>query len=696
MSTDETQLTPTANFKLTLEAYQGADARVIVPAGVVTIGERAFADRRDIEDVQLPDTVKHIGAHAFGHCSHLECIVIPDSVTRIDDFAFSTCTQAKSIVLGKGISELGNSVFIRCLGAQEVVLPDTLEVITIGMFGNCEALEEIKLPAGLLAIEGSAFQFCTGLKRADLPNDLVCIGEGAFSGCSSLQSVAIPGSVAELGKKAFHACTRLTDARINAATDIPEACFEDCSKLQTLELGEGVSGIGPRAFESCRKLSEVVIPASCTHIDARAFARCFELAHVVLKNPDTVIDATAFAEIGHAMNVTYSPDGTRPQRIMMMSGFLGAGKTTSMVALAQRLLDTGTSVALITNDLGENLVDTAYVKSFDIPVLEIPNTCCCQDVDTLNATIKAHIEKHAPEIVVFEPVGCCVDMVQLVYNNLVAAYPDTYDLAPISAIVDPARYQAIYMGVGENTFPEYIAYMFKKQLEEADLIIINKTDLLEPAWTEAICAHARTTFPGKTVLAISALEHTGIDAWMKLALTGKTALDRTDVDMDLVMDGCEKLGWYNKTCQVEGASEVDYGKFNEQFVNLVRTRFVEKNAEIAHLKIASSQGSTVCKTALTSCLNSPATSGALLCEGEAVLNVNIRALMDADNLNALMEDALTETLSAFGLTMQAELSQTFLSSDCAPAPVETYVPGTKGTRCCVPGYNDDSQGCCCC
>ena len=59
-----------------------------------------------------------------------------------------------------------------------------------------------------------------------------------------------------------------------------------------------------------------------------------------------------------------------PCRIMLMSGYLGSGKTTSMTSLAKYLTDQGRKVCLITNDLGSNLVDTAYVAESGIPVLE--------------------------------------------------------------------------------------------------------------------------------------------------------------------------------------------------------------------------------------------------------------------------------------------------------------------------------------
>lgn len=59
---------------------------------------------------------------------------------------------------------------------------------------------------------------------------------------------------------------------------------------------------------------------------------------------------------------TCGQNGTAKQKIMLFSGFLGSGKTTTMVETANYLKGKGMKVALITNDLGENLVDTNYAR----------------------------------------------------------------------------------------------------------------------------------------------------------------------------------------------------------------------------------------------------------------------------------------------------------------------------------------------
>ena len=63
--------------------------------------------------------------------------------------------------------------------------------------------------------------------------------------------------------------------------------------------------------------------------------------------------------------------------LFMVGGFLGAGKTTSILKMALNLKKQGKKAAIITNDQGEALVDTNLIKSSGFPVLEVTGSCFC-------------------------------------------------------------------------------------------------------------------------------------------------------------------------------------------------------------------------------------------------------------------------------------------------------------------------------
>ena len=73
------------------------------------------------------------------------------------------------------------------------------------------------------------------------------------------------------------------------------------------------------------------------------------------------------------------PDSPAPRkaRYIMIGGFLGAGKTTAVAKLAQRLTESGLKVGLITNDQGRELVDTQMLRAKGFATEEIPGGCFC-------------------------------------------------------------------------------------------------------------------------------------------------------------------------------------------------------------------------------------------------------------------------------------------------------------------------------
>src|SRR5688500_18527858 len=95
---------------------------------------------------------------------------------------------------------------------------------------------------------------------------------------------------------------------------------------------------------------------------------------------------------------------------VMVGGFLGAGKTTALYRAGEYLTGRGLRVGLIMNDQSDALVDTAIVRSRQLPVEEIAGGCfCCRFNSLIDAA--ARLDRDArPDVILAEPVGSCTDL----------------------------------------------------------------------------------------------------------------------------------------------------------------------------------------------------------------------------------------------------------------------------------------------
>jgi G3E family GTPase len=161
---------------------------------------------------------------------------------------------------------------------------------------------------------------------------------------------------------------------------------------------------------------------------------------------------------------------------LMVGGFLGAGKTTALLRAGEHLARGGKRVGLIMNDQSDALVDTALVRSRAFPVEEIAGGCfCCRFNSLVDAA--ARLERSArPDVFLAEPVGSCTDLSATVAIPLRSMYGDRYAVSPLSVLLDPDRALRVLGVEPGSAFSPKVQYVYRKQLEEADVLVINKID----------------------------------------------------------------------------------------------------------------------------------------------------------------------------------------------------------------------------
>src|SRR5947209_11154997 len=98
-------------------------------------------------------------------------------------------------------------------------------------------------------------------------------------------------------------------------------------------------------------------------------------------------------------------------RFVMVGGFLGAGKTTTLARLARFYADRGQKVGLVTNDQAQDLVDTNSLRAQGFAVEEVPGACFCCRFDDLVAKVGTLQDGERPDVILAEPVGSCTDLV---------------------------------------------------------------------------------------------------------------------------------------------------------------------------------------------------------------------------------------------------------------------------------------------
>lgn len=277
---------------------------------------------------------------------------------------------------------------------------------------------------------------------------------------------------------------------------------------------------------------------------------------------------------------------TSPARYIMIGGFLGAGKTTAVAAVARYLSGKGKQVGLITNDQGRELVDTQMLRSRGFATEEIAGGCFCCKFNSLMDAAARLTREARPDVVIAEPVGSCTDLVATVTYPLRRIYGDQFTIAPVSVLVDPFRARRI-LGLEEGrTFSEKVLYIYRKQLEEADLIVISKCDALEPTAEAELRVALGRQFPQARILTISARHGTGMEAWLSI-LESERQLARPpiEVDYDIYAGGESLLGWLNATIEVTVQDEADAAPLLENLALELQRRLQAEQAEVAHLKM---------------------------------------------------------------------------------------------------------------
>jgi len=322
----------------------------------------------------------------------------------------------------------------------------------------------------------------------------------------------------------------------------------------------------------------------------------------------------------------------------MVGGFLGAGKTTAILKLAEHLAGRGKRIGLITNDQSVDLVDTARAKAAGHAVAEITGGCFCCKFDSLVDASRELTRQTAPEVLIAEPVGSCTDLKATVSYPLRQLYGSEYDVAPLSVLVDPIRCARVLRLDRGRIFSDKVVYVYRKQLEEAEILVINKIDLFEPALRAQIADALRAQFPQASVIEMSCRTGEGMGPWFDRVTTGQPGHSNAmQVDYDQYAEGEALLGWLNARAALSADADFDGNALLLKLASTLRQRLAAGGIEVAHLKmtLAPSTGPDLGAVSLTQTDGEAQPTHTLKAPlSEGTLVINLRAEADPELLKS--------------------------------------------------------------
>lgn len=342
------------------------------------------------------------------------------------------------------------------------------------------------------------------------------------------------------------------------------------------------------------------------------------------------------------MNMTTAP------RFVMIGGFLGAGKTTTIARLAAHFRSQGKNVAIVTNDQATDLVDTLLLRSQGFNVGEVAGSCFCCNFDALTGTVESLSAQERPDIVLAEPVGSCTDLVATVIRPLEQIYDQPFDIAPYGVIIKPSHGSKILGGQGQRGFSPKAEYIFRKQIEEADFVIVNRIDELTKEAVDELTQLLSQQFSNIPVIRLSAKSGLGFDALCEfLSQQGVFGQRVMDVDYDIYAEGEAELGWLNCQAKLTAEAPIDLDNFLMELLGRMHQALIALDAEVAHLKAIGMAEGVYAVSNLVSNSDRPVLSLPSSWQGQEIeLVVNARVAVSPEQLESMVRAALAEQAAA--------------------------------------------------
>jgi hypothetical protein len=232
------------------------------------------------------------------------------------------------------------------------------------------------------------------------------------------------------------------------------------------------------------------------------------------------------------------------------------------------------------------------LKETGSQVEEVAGGCFCCRFPDMIAALERLAGQGKADVLIGEPVGSCTDLSATVMQPLKELHGHQFDVAPFSVLVDGNQVRVLdrlrrtFAQSESARFPDNVLYIYEKQLEEADLIVLNKADLLSAAELADLKSSLAGRFPETPLLSMSAASGEGVGAWLDYVGGGRPAGGKiAKVDYDTYAAGEAALGWLNASARLQARGEIDWKALVRKLLEAIRDELRWRSAEIAHLKL---------------------------------------------------------------------------------------------------------------
>jgi Ni2+-binding GTPase involved in maturation of urease and hydrogenase len=352
---------------------------------------------------------------------------------------------------------------------------------------------------------------------------------------------------------------------------------------------------------------------------------------------------------------------TEDNRLHLVAGFLGSGKTTAIIQASKLLLAQGKRVGVVTNDQGRYLVDTAFFRLQDLPTVEVGGGCfCCNysDLEEQLCTLKANSR---PDVIFAESVGSCADLVATVIKPLLQLKGSPMEPHSFSVFADARLLRMRLLGVA-LPFSDEVVYIFDQQIKEANLLVINKIDLLTFAQLTEVQSLAREHFPDKVVFYQNSKDSASVQCWLDLLNQSSLEERQPVLEMDYQRYGAgeARLAWLDEDVLIGGVngqgSAVALGVLTE-----ILSGFATRRASIGHLKIILKGGDGGQGKISFTTLPTPGWEAQLPnLEGPTLqIMINARIEMPAPELEILVQAAMERAIQPYGARILSQTKDAF-------------------------------------